>query len=111
MNTNMNYLTAIKTLTILLGTTLCLESASAIQVIPGTLEVENYNDGGMNVAYYDTDEENQGNAFRMEEGVDIDTCENGGYVVGWTFKGEWLEYDVEVNKLRSIAIQLLSLLD
>lgn len=98
MNTNMNYLTAFKKLTILLGTTLCFESAFAIQTIPGTLEVENYNEGGMNVAYYDVDEENQGNVFRMEDGVDIDTCENGGYVVGWTAKGEWIEYDIDVKQ-------------
>ncbi|MBR5973462.1 MAG: family 43 glycosylhydrolase [Paludibacteraceae bacterium] len=65
--------------------------------IPGCIEVENFNEGGQNVGYYDEDDENQGGAYRPNEGVDLDTCANNGYVLGWTKKGEWLDYTIQVD--------------
>lgn len=65
------------------------------QTLPGTFEVERYDVGGEGYAYSDEEAENQGMAFRPDEGVDIDV--NGdGHVLGWTMAGEWLEYTVEV---------------
>ena len=65
------------------------------QTWPGTFEVERYDVGGEGYAYHDDEAENQGEAFRPDEGVDIDV--NGdGHVLGWTMAGEWLEYTVEV---------------
>lgn len=68
------------------------------QTIPGTIEMEKYDAGGQGYAYYDVDAANQGNVFRPDEGVDLDVVDDGGYVLGWTMKGEWIEYTVEVKK-------------
>lgn len=73
------------------------------QTIPGTIEVENYDEGGEGVAYHDTNDLNEGNVYRTNEGVDIDGNETDGYVLGWTQKGEWVEYTVEVENEDSYA--------
>lgn len=62
--------------------------------IPGIVEAENYDKGGYNVAYYDTDKENEGKVYR-NDGVDIVEATDG-YAVGYTKTGEWLEYTVNV---------------
>lgn len=66
--------------------------------IPGKIEAENYNIGCEGVAYHDTDSINQGNVYRSD-GVDIEVCTDagGGYDVGWTAPGEWLNYDVNIT--------------
>lgn len=64
--------------------------------IPGTVEVENFDTGGEGVAYHDVDANNAGGQYRTGEGVDIEVCSDGGYNVGWTAGGEWLEYTVNV---------------
>lgn len=68
-----------------------------VPTIPGKIEAENYDIGGQNKAYYDEDAENKGGAYR-EDGVDIEGNETDGYVVGYTIKGEWLEYTVDVKQ-------------
>ena len=69
--------------------------------IPGTLQVENYDNGGQNVAYYDTSTVNEGdqygNTFRSDEGVDLGSNGEGGISLGWAAAGEWLEYTVDVD--------------
>jgi GH35 family endo-1,4-beta-xylanase len=62
--------------------------------IPGTVEAENYDVGGQNVSYYDSDVANQGGVYRQDQ-VDIVAIPNG-YAVGYTVAGEWLEYSVNV---------------
>ncbi|SMD32771.1 Por secretion system C-terminal sorting domain-containing protein [Reichenbachiella faecimaris] len=64
--------------------------------LPGTVEVENFDHGGEGVAYHDTNTANDGGQYRTGEGVDIEACSDGGYNVGWTGAGEWLEYTVNV---------------
>lgn len=68
-------------------------------VIPGTIQAENYDTGGQNVAYYDTTSGNSGGAYRSDH-VDIEPCTDsgGGYNVGWIENGEWLEYTVNVTQ-------------
>ncbi len=66
----------------------------AAQTIPGLVEVEHYDLGGQNVAYFDTDNGNSGNWLRNDD-VDIETGSANGNL-GWTQNGEWLEYTVEV---------------
>ena len=63
--------------------------------IPGTLEVEQFDNGGEGVAYHDTTSGNSGGAFRST-GVDIEAASGGGYDVGWVSAGEWLQYSVNV---------------
>ncbi len=71
-------------------------------VIPGTLQMEEYDTGGEGIAYHDQSGINQGNQhandFRTEENVDIGaTPDEDGYVVGWTEVGDWTEYTVDIQ--------------
>jgi hypothetical protein len=65
--------------------------------LPGRVEAENYDPGGENVGYYDTTPGNSGGQYRQDD-VDIEatTDTGGGYDVGWTAAGEWLQYTVNV---------------
>jgi chitodextrinase len=67
--------------------------------IPGTIQFENYDKGGEGVAYHDTNAANNGGQYRTTEGVDIETTTDtgGGYDVGWTYAGEWVNYTVNVQ--------------
>ncbi len=96
----------------------------ASQTIPGKLECEKYDLGGEGIAYHDKDSLNNGsgklnpndgtylNTFRINEGVDISytkakDIDNNPYnlveplmqqfYVGWTEKGEWIKYSIEVK--------------
>lgn len=81
--------------------------------IPGKIEVEDYDVGGQNKAYYDNDVANQGGVYR-EDGVDIvsladATCDEencSGNAVGYTIAGEWLEYTINVASAGKYEIQL-----
>ncbi len=67
-------------------------------MIPGKVEFENFNTGGEGVSYHDTTSNNEGGQYRTTEGVDIEACSdtNGGYNVGYTKAGEWMDYTVNV---------------
>jgi len=67
--------------------------------VPGTIEAENFDLGGQNNAYYDSDTPNDGGQYRPSEGVDIETCTDvgGGYDVGWTANNEWIKYTISVK--------------
>ena len=65
--------------------------------LPGTIQAENFDEGIEGVAYHDNDKNNQGSQYRTSSGVDI-VSGNGGYVIGYTQNGEWLEYTVNVKK-------------
>lgn len=67
--------------------------------LPGTLQAEQFDKGGEGVAFHDSDSNDEGKAsYRTDnEGVDIVTG-NGGYAIGYTANGEWLEYTVNVKK-------------
>ena len=67
--------------------------------LPGTLQAEDFDKGPEGIAFHDTDNNNEGtNSYRSDGGgVDIVTG-NGGYAIGYTSQGEWLEYTVNVKK-------------
>jgi hypothetical protein len=65
--------------------------------IPGTVEVENYDNGGNGRSYHDADVSNKTGAYRSD-GVDIETCNEGGYNICWSVTDEWLEYTVNVTE-------------
>ena len=80
------------------------------QTIPGRIELENYDEGGHGVAYFDrTPEVNHGAGYRLGEGVDIKgmvlppgkkpwfKSNDGTPTVGWFFVGEWMHYSVDVT--------------
>ena len=71
------------------------------RAIPGTIQFEEYDEGGNGVAYYDSSPGTSVSPapnFRADEDVDIETCTDigGGYNLGYTIAGEWLEYTVNV---------------
>ncbi|MDP5031708.1 carbohydrate-binding domain-containing protein [Paraglaciecola sp.] len=71
------------------------QSAYILTTIPGVIEAENYDNGGADVAYFDTSLGNSGDTYR-DDSVDIQTTSDadGSYNIGWTADGEWLEYTV-----------------
>lgn len=77
----------------------CTEPRSPFKehIIPGVIEIEDFDNGCPGDAYFDTTETNQGGEYR-DTHVDIEVCGDigGGYNVGWISPGEWLEYTVEV---------------
>jgi GH18 family chitinase len=64
--------------------------------IPGTIELENYDLGGQNVAFNDLTPTNQGGAYRTDA-VDIEAISAGGFDVGYIQPGEWMKYMVNVT--------------
>lgn len=65
---------------------------------PGqTIQAEEFDFGGEGAAYHDADVVNRGGEYRVG-GVDIGYTADtgGGFAVGWTQAGEWLEYTIDV---------------
>lgn len=60
--------------------------------IPGKIEAEEFDFGGEGNAYHDNDEQNR-NGGNRNEGVDMNNT-----AIGYTQKGEWIEYTVNVEK-------------
>ncbi|HUK35217.1 MAG TPA: carbohydrate-binding protein, partial [Vicinamibacterales bacterium] len=73
--------------------------------IPGTVNAENFDNGGEGVAYHDTTPGNSGGQYRATD-VDIEASSEGGYDVGWIAAGEWLNYTVNVAAAGSYTVQL-----
>ncbi|MBA3469045.1 MAG: carbohydrate-binding protein [Herpetosiphonaceae bacterium] len=66
--------------------------------VPGTIQAEDFDNGGEGVAYHDNDAVNNGGQGRTTA-VDVETTSDsgGGQNVGWMASGEWLEYTVNVQ--------------
>jgi endonuclease/exonuclease/phosphatase family metal-dependent hydrolase len=72
--------------------------------VPGMFEAEDFDDGGQDSAYHDSDLLNNplgGSPLRPDQSVDIevtgDPDSGGGYNVGWFNKDEWLRYTVSTT--------------
>lgn len=85
----------------------------APHAIPGTIECEEFDLGGADFAYYDDSpgtDVDPAPDYRTDEDVDIEECSDtgGGYNLGWTSSGEWLEYttNVEVAGTHKIEIRV-----
>ncbi|MBT1698128.1 family 43 glycosylhydrolase [Fulvivirgaceae bacterium PWU4] len=76
--------------------------------IPGTIEAEDYDLGGQGKAYSDSEVANNGNAYRKDEGVDVEMNSPGNYNVGWTNGGEWMEYTVNVAENSTYTIKTVA---
>ena len=59
--------------------------------IPATLQAEDFDNGGPNVSFFDTTSANLGKQYR-DTAVDLISASEGGYAVGYTRPGEWLNY-------------------
>lgn len=68
--------------------------------IPGTIQVEDFDKGGDGVTFHDSNSQKEGDAqgYRSDDGGYDIVQGNGGYVIGYTDNGEWLEYTVNVTK-------------
>jgi hypothetical protein len=74
-----------------------------MHTIPGIIEFEDFDNGGVGVAYADADIANHGGLYRPDESVDIAGNETDGYFVGWVNNNEWLEYTVDVQAIGVFA--------
>ena len=71
---------------------------NGVKQIPGTIQAEDFDAGAEGMSYHDSDNKNEGDAASYRTnggGVDI-VRGNGGYAIGYTAQGEWLEYTVNV---------------
>ena len=66
--------------------------------LPGKMEAEDFDEGENTIAYSDNDDANNGSNEYRKSGVDIDKNGSGGWVVGWTNAGEWIQYTVKVEE-------------
>ncbi|HEX7774675.1 MAG TPA: Ig-like domain-containing protein, partial [Pyrinomonadaceae bacterium] len=72
---------------------------------PGTIQAENFDNGGEGVAYHDTTATNEGGAYRTEA-VDLCSCGNAdGAALGWAQAGEWTRYTMNFNTTDTYALQ------
>ncbi len=76
--------------------------------IPGTIQAEDFDDGGEGVAYHDLTSSNEGWEYRTSEAVDLQTTADtgGGYNVGWIKAGEWIEYTVDAATGGTYSLEL-----
>ena len=81
-----------------------------VHVIPGTIELEDFDEGDEGVSYHDLDPENQEKKeppYR-KTGVDLEWREaaSGKFNLGWTSPGEWLLYTVDVKEAGTYRIDM-----
>ncbi len=73
--------------------------------VPGTIQAEDFDEGGPAISYSDSDTLNNGGQYRTNEFVDIENCGEGGYNVGWLGGSEWLEYTVNVTGTKTFLLE------
>ncbi|BFH63450.1 carbohydrate-binding protein [Paenibacillus azoreducens] len=80
--------------------------------LPGNIMAADYITGGEGVAYHDNSPENIGGKYRRDA-VDIRNNPEGGYNVGWNQAGEWLKYNVDIEKegIYQVAIKVATELE
>ena len=82
-----------------------------VRSIPGTIECEDFDEGGEGVAYHDKEPENleKEHPPYRDSGVDLEWRETASqkYNLGWTRPGEWLIYTVDVKESGTYAIEMM----
>lgn len=65
--------------------------------IPGTIEAEDYDEGGYAQTHFDNDRPNAGNKYRTADAMDIYTTDdpNSNYHIGNLSAGDWCNYTVK----------------
>lgn len=76
------------------------------EIIPGIIEMEEYDLGGEGLAYHDTEPENIPAGYRVDEGVDIGALGNG-YILEYVANGEWIEYSINVTHSGTYRVDAL----
>ncbi|MCE5331733.1 MAG: carbohydrate-binding protein [Bacteroidales bacterium] len=72
-----------------------VETPYKVFTIPCKIEFEDFDLGGEGIAYHDTDNQNTGGAYRLNEGVDISQSSSNTFLTS-TYSGEWLKYTINV---------------
>ena len=77
----------------------------------GTVETEDFDEGGEGVAYHDMEEEQKEKKeppYR-KTGVDLEWREDASqkFNLGWTRPGEWLVYTVDVREAGTYTIEMM----
>ncbi len=93
------------------GATALLENmpfGSAPHLIPGIIQMEDFDRGGQGIAFNDLTPQNEGGQYRPTEAVDIETTTDagGGHHVFATQPGEWLEYTANVAEAGVYRVDL-----
>ncbi len=78
-------------------------SAQSIS-LPGTIQVEDFDQGAAEGAYHDQSSGNSGGEYRATD-VDIEACDEGGFNVGWIYPGEWLQYTVSLSQSGAYTLE------
>lgn len=75
--------------------------------IPGTIQAANFDTGGKNVAYY-VSSTTDASVYRTSDtvGVEVTSDVGGGYDVGNTEPGEWLNYTVNIAAARAYTLNV-----
>jgi len=73
--------------------------------LPGRIAAADFDSGGEGLAYHDDSAGNSGGAYRPTD-VDLESCAEGGYDVGWIGAGEWLKYSVNVATPATYVVRL-----
>lgn len=74
-------------------------SAYSSVSIPGTIQAENFDRCSEGITFHDSDSIDEGKVKYRSDNEGVDIIKNGqGHAIGYTEKGEWLEYTVNVNK-------------
>jgi hypothetical protein len=104
MTGNFNWLSATLTSSSTASTSPYLGSPVSL---PGTVQAENYDEGGAGLAYHDTTSGNGGRVYRTDS-VDLQVANDsgGGYKVKTAVAGEWLRYAVNVVRSGVYALNV-----
>ncbi|WP_298338672.1 T9SS type A sorting domain-containing protein [uncultured Algibacter sp.] len=91
-----------RTFTILTPNQWAYRSDSKPHPVPGKIEFEHYDNGGIDIAYWDKKNQNS-SSFRPNEMVDIST---NGQIVRDIKNGEWLEYTIDVTQSGNYELEV-----
>jgi|GEM_PF-236949 len=74
--------------------------------IPGTIEAEDFDNGGEGVAYHDELGRQNGSQVYRETDVDIQSHGSGRYNIGHTAGGEWTKYTINAAQAGSYKVEV-----
>lgn len=77
------------------------------RAIPGTIQFEDFDNGGTGSGYSDLSSGNLGGEYRLNESVDLSySSKEASHFIGWTQTGEWMKYSVNVTSTRTYTLKL-----
>ncbi len=76
-------------------------------IIPGTIELEDFDNGSAGIAYADATFGNSGGAYRTGESVDIREIVADEYCITDVYSNEWLEYTVDVKSIGIFTVSVI----